>query len=65
MKNVWGILVRRLYAENRQFETVQDLRVAVQEAWNHVAGETREKLVESMPNRIFELISRKGGVTYY
>ncbi|RYY67865.1 hypothetical protein EON63_25385 [archaeon] len=36
IENVFGILARRLYAGNRQFSTVAELRVAILEAWGEV-----------------------------
>lgn len=65
IENVWGILARRVYSENRQFQTIPELRAAVMEAWHHITHDTQRKLIETMPNRIFELITRKGGLTHY
>jgi len=65
MENLWGIIVRRLYAENRQFATVDDLKNAIEEAWNGTEFEVLEHLVESMKNRVFQVIQRSGHVTDY
>jgi hypothetical protein len=65
IENVWGILVRCVYADNRQFQNVADLRAAVMDAWDQISHDTRKKLVGTMQNRIFELITRLGGLTHY
>uniref|UniRef100_A0A1I7WX83 DDE_3 domain-containing protein n=1 Tax=Heterorhabditis bacteriophora TaxID=37862 RepID=A0A1I7WX83_HETBA len=36
MANLWVILVRRIYADNRQFETVKDIQSVICKAWNEV-----------------------------
>lgn len=65
MENLWGIMVRRIYANNKQYQTVQELKEAIQQAWDSIDNETIQKLVQSMPNRILQVIERKGGVTDY
>ena len=62
---LWGILVRRIYANNRQYQTVQELKNALQQAWNNIDNQTIQNLVQSMPNRIFQVIERRGGVIDY
>lgn len=65
IENVWGIMVRRIYAENRQYQNVNELKQAILEAWNALSQELLVVLVESMQNRIFQVIQRSGGVTDY
>lgn len=65
MENLWGIMVRRIYANGRQYQTVEELKNAIQSAWDSIPDETIQNLVASMPNRIFQVIERKGGVTDY
>lgn len=65
IENVWGIIVRRIYAENKQYQRVSDLKAAVIEAWSSIGQDLRNNLIQSMPNRIFELIQKKGGPTHY
>ena len=36
IENLWTIMVRRLYLNNRQFATVSDLQKDVQEAWDSI-----------------------------
>ena len=65
IENVWGILVRRVYAENKQYETVGELKNEILKIWSEIGGDIRKNLIESMPKRIFELIEKHGGPTHY
>lgn len=65
IENLWGIMVRRVYADNRQFQTVDELKQAILEAWDSIETEVLQNLINSMPNRIFQVIQRSGGVTDY
>jgi hypothetical protein len=65
IENLWGILVRRIYAENRQFQTREELQEAILEAWEEIDQRTIDNLVGSMPNRLFQLIQCNGGPIDY
>lgn len=65
IENLWGIMVRRIYANNKQYQTVNELKEAIQEAWDVIDPETIQNLIRSMPNRIFQVIERKGRATDY
>lgn len=65
MENMWGILVRRVYADNTQYDTVADLKKAILKHWAEIDQKVIQNLVNSMPNRIFMLISKKGNVIDY
>lgn len=65
IENVWGIMVRRIYDGTKQYETVEQLKIAVLEAWASITNEELRKLNLSMNNRIFQAINRNGGATDY
>ena len=65
MENLWGILVRRIYAENKQYQSVGELKMAIVAAWQSVEQEVIDNLVLSMDNRIFQVINRNGGPIDY
>ena len=65
IENVWGILVRRVYAEGRQFNTVEDLEKAIKVEWANISIDVLKKHSSSMPNRIFDVIRLGGGKTKY
>lgn len=60
MENMWGLLVRQVYAENRQYNSVGELKVAILTAWRDIRLETLENLINSMPNRIYKTINKNG-----
>jgi len=65
IENLWGILVREVYKNQRQFSSVADLKVAIWLAWNSLDPNVLQNLVSSMPNRIFQVINRSGRITDY
>lgn len=60
IENLWGVLVRRVYTENRQFNSVEDLKRAIVEEWNAIDLNLIQNLINSMKTRIFNTILKKG-----
>lgn len=63
MENLWGIMVRRIYdqkPQNHSFRSVMELKLKIKEVWAEIDQEILQNLVNSMPNRIFELIQKNG-----
>ncbi|KAL1490304.1 hypothetical protein ABEB36_013020 [Hypothenemus hampei] len=65
MENFWGYLVRKIYPNNKQYDTVRELREAIVHTWNAIEPATIANLINSMDSRIFELIRKNGDVTHY
>lgn len=65
MENLWGILSQRIYSGNRQYETIDSLKAAIQNEWVNIDKNLLQKLVLSMNSRIFDLIKNKGGKISY
>lgn len=65
MENLWGILVRKIYAEGKQYATIDELKAAISKAWENIEKSVLENLTVSMTNRIFQVINRNGKVTDY
>jgi hypothetical protein len=65
IENLWGILVRRVYENGRQYNTVGELKTAIRNEWSKIGLDTLRNLINSMPNRVFEVIFKKGGHTKY
>lgn len=58
-------MVRKFYAQNKQFQGVKELKKAIIEAWHQVDKDLNYSLYLSQDHRIFEVISRNGGPTDY
>lgn len=65
IENVWAILARKVYSNGKQYTSVADLTVAVQDAWKSVTMEELHKLMGSMPARCFEVARKNGNKTHY
>ena len=60
IENLWGILARSVYEKGLQFNSVEDLKTAISDAWIKIGSETLQTLTNSMKQRLFEPVSRKG-----
>ncbi|CAF3604407.1 unnamed protein product [Rotaria socialis] len=65
IENLWGILARKVYAGGKQFRSKEQLKTAILKSWEEISIEQLRALVESMPERIFELIKLNGTKTKY
>lgn len=65
MENLWGYLVRQIYAHGRQYQNKIELEKAIRDAWATIPPEELHKLTDSMKNRVFEVILNQGGFTHY
>ena len=60
IENMWGELVRRVYANGRQFSTVPSLKSVIIEEWETISQSYVQNLFNSMNDRLFEVIRRNG-----
>ena len=60
IENLWGILDRSAYKDNRQFGSKEELKQAINGAWNDVSISTLRDLYDSMPKQCMDSIERKG-----
>ena len=65
IENLWGILARKVYAGGKQFRSKEQLKTAILKSWEEISIEQLRALVESMPERIFEVIKLNGAKTKY
>jgi hypothetical protein len=61
MENQWSKLVRIFYAEGKQYNSANELKNAIFDAWNSISLTYLQTLVASMNDRCFEVI-RHGGL---
>ncbi|CAK9827499.1 Transposable element Tc3 transposase [Anthophora retusa] len=65
IENVWGYLSRKVYINNRQYSSREELINAIEKEWNDILLSYIETLYKSLPNRIFLIINNNGGCTKY
>jgi hypothetical protein len=65
IENIWGYLVRRVYASGKQYQSVTELEAAVQGAWDSITVAELHKLVNSMPKRLVGVLKANGGTIRY
>lgn len=65
IENVWGIMVRRIYAGKNVNENLEQLRAAILDSWASIEPAVLNNLILSMNKRIFQVINRNGSVTDY
>ena len=58
IENVWSEMVRIVYSNGRQYQTTNDLKQAIFDAWEEISQDYIKTLFESMPHRVYELISK-------
>ncbi|KAA8490274.1 Transposable element Tc3 transposase [Porphyridium purpureum] len=60
IKNLWGILARKVYEGARQSQTVLELKNAILLAWETLDQPVLANLYASLPKRIFDCASLRG-----
>jgi transposase len=65
IENLWGIMARDVYQNERQFQSVSDLSTAVLRSWDKISQKTLDYMVNSLRRRCIEVIIAKGGEIAY
>jgi hypothetical protein len=60
-EEVWSTMARHVYSGGRTFTSIGALKLAIQAAWTDLSLEYLQILLNSMPNRMLEVIRNKGG----
>jgi len=63
IEHLWDEVDRRLRNLPGQIHSKKDLWEKIQQVWNDIEIDTCSKLIESMPNRLADVIKAKGGYT--
>ena len=60
IENVWGIISRDIYGQNKTYHSIPQLKEAILRSWEKLDINIIQNLYKSMPNRIYKLIEKKG-----
>ena len=61
IENVWCIMVRRLYAGNKQYSAVREFEEAVVACWNALSNAELRRLADSVSDRAVAVLRANGG----
>ncbi len=67
IENLWGIVTHEVYGGTKTYTSVESLQTAIKAAWVGIQANKglRQNLVNSMPNRLAEVVKKKGGWIAY
>lgn len=60
IENVWGVLAKAVYANGRQFKSVQELKTVVLQKWEDISDDLVRHFINSMPQRCLKVIKADG-----
>jgi transposase len=60
IENAWSWMAHEVYADKPAYQNVQDLEIAIRAAWDKMPQEYIDRLIDSMPSRMKQVIERKG-----
>ena len=63
--NLWGIISGKIYEGGRQYNSIKDLKKAIQDSWEQIGKNTFENLIFSMNRRIGDVIYNHGNYIKY
>eukprot|EP00171_Calliarthron_tuberculosum_P023158 IDg23158t1 len=65
IENIWAQLAWDVYKEFRQFEYEDDLHEAITAAWDRINESALRAVIASMPDRLTEVLLKRGDPTHY
>lgn len=65
IENVWGYMARKLYTNNKQYQTLTELKSEVLNVWKNIPADYIQGLIRSMHDRTVETIQKQGHFTHY
>jgi transposase len=60
IENAWSWMAHEVYADKPAYENVEELEVAIRSAWEKMPQDYINRLIDSMPSRMKQVIERKG-----
>ena len=65
VENLLGLIVAKVYKGGRQYSAISELKYTILDAWEKIPSVQLQKLVDSMPSQIFEVVKANGGSSKY
>jgi hypothetical protein len=65
IENLWGIMARRAYKNDRQYSSAGELKTAILAVWDEISVDILAKLTSSMFDRCLAAVRSKGNKIAY
>ena len=65
IENLWELIVAKVYEDGWQYSAIFELKNTILDRWEKIPSVQLQKLIDSMPSQIFEVIKANGGSTKY
>jgi len=65
IENLWGWMTKQVYGEGRQFNTREELTLAIRTTWEAIPINLLVNLFNSLPHRMLVVNEKRGGHTRY
>lgn len=65
IEHLWDELKRRLRNGDHQPQSIEELKLRIQQEWDSLPQNCIQKLIQSMPSRLAAIIHARGGATRY
>ena len=65
IENLWGIISGKVYEGGRQYNSINELKKAIQDSWDQIGKNTLENLIFSINRRIGDVIYNHGNYIKY
>ena len=65
IENLWGLIVAKVYEGGQWYSIISELKNAILDTWEKIPSVQLQKLVDSTPSRIFEVIKANSISTKY
>ena len=60
IENLMGLIIAKAYESGQPHSAISELKNAILDAWEKIPSVQLQKIVDSMPSRIFEVIKANG-----
>lgn len=65
VKNVWGVIVRKMYKHGNQYTNVSELKLAILDTWDNFSHSLLQKFDFTRRKRYIKDLQKLGGKTSY
>lgn len=65
IENLWAWIAKRVYGNKPRYETIEELKKAIWKAWDDIPYDLLKKLINSMKDRLLDVVAVGGNSIKY